>query len=305
MIPENAMTVIEITNLSKTYAHNQTPALSNISFKIFARQKVGLIGANGSGKTTLFRLLLNMLHPDSGTISIEQETDLEKVKNRLGFVAEHQEGLENFTPDEILTYSGKMSGMTNKQINARKKDLLAWAKLETYQNDLIAGFSKGMRQRLFLSLALINQPPLLLLDEPMSGLDPDSQQDFRSLLHKLEGLTILYASHQLDEVEDLCERVIIFGKGEIIRDLNMAEIEKDIFTIESSVGIQSILQQFPDITLLQVIDGRQNYTIEISASQARIQDFFSRCQDQRIPILRFKSKSGLEDLYQKYVQSRS
>ncbi len=293
---------IQVNNLTKIYPQETSPALNNVSFQINAHEKVGLIGANGSGKSTLFRLLLNILKPDQGYISIMGETDLEKTKKYLGFVGEYQEGLENFTPGEILSFSGKMSNLSKDMVSRRKKDLLAWAKLESCQNNLIAGFSKGMRQRLFLTAALVHQPQILLLDEPMSGLDPGSQNDFRKLVEGLESQTLLYASHQLSEVEDICRRVIIFRQGELIKDLNLDEFQEDIFIIESDSSILPLLEKFTDITLLQKSNRSGGLSIEISTTQKIFQIFFSTCQDKGVPIRRFKSKSILEDVYDKLVK---
>ena len=129
---------------------------------------------------------------------------VENNKNRIGFVSEYQEGLENFTPVEILKFSGEMAGMIPSKIAKRTDELLKWIALESHGEELISTFSKGMRQRLFLASALIHEPQILLLDEPMSGLDPESQNAFRVLLQNLEDFTILYASHQLSEIEDIC-----------------------------------------------------------------------------------------------------
>ena len=189
--------IIQVSHISKIYRGQTNYALENVSFNVDVKEKVGLIGANGSGKTTLFRLLLNFLRCSSGSIEILGEKNLEKTKHYIGFVSEYQEGLENFTPLEILEFSAKMAGMSPAKISGKTDELLKWTSLESHKDKLVSTLSKGMRQRLLLASALIQEPQILLLDEPMSGLDPKSQNDFLNLLQRLDNFTIIYASHQL------------------------------------------------------------------------------------------------------------
>jgi len=297
--------IIAVSNLSKSYAQQAVPAVQNISFQIYPNEKVGLIGANGSGKTTLFRLLLHLLKPDQGGITIMGHSDLEKAKGYMGYVAEHQEGLENFTPNEVLYYSGRMSLTQPDKIASRRIELLKWAGLESNQDDLIAGFSKGMRQRLFLATTLMAEPPILLLDEPMSGLDPDSQNDFLKLLGSLKSYTILYASHQLSEVEEICDRIIILQQGKIIKDLDIREQNQEIIQLEADREMLALLSRFPDIIIRTRSELKSHLKIEILADVSRFQELLTESKKLGIPIYRFKSKSILEDLYhQNYSDKR-
>ena len=289
--------VIAVSNISKSYTQQPVPALQNISFQIYPNEKVGLIGANGSGKTTLFRLLLHLLKPDQGVITIMGHSDLEKAKIYVGYVAEHQEGLENFTPNEVLNYSGRMSLTQPDKIASRRIELLKWAGLESNQDNLIAGFSKGMRQRLFLAAALIPEPPILLLDEPMSGLDPDSQNDFLKLLDALKSYTILYASHQLSEVEEICNRIIILQQGKMIKDLDIRQQNQEIIQLEADREILSLLSRFPDIIIRTKSEQENHLKIEILAGMVHFQELLTESKKLGITIFRFKSKSILEDLY--------
>jgi len=297
--------VISVLDLSKTYAQQSAPAVQNISFHIYPNEKVGLIGANGSGKTTLFRLLLHLLQPDRGSITIMGQADLERAKKYVGYVSEHQEGLENFTPNEVLNYSGRMSLTEQAKIESRRVELLKWAGLESHQHDLIAGFSKGMRQRLFLAAALIPEPQILLLDEPMSGLDPDSQNDFLTLLDTLKTYTILYASHQLPEVEEICDRIIILQGGKIVKDLDISQQIEEIILLEADLAMLPLLSRFPDIIIRSQSQRENHINIELQAGAARFQELLTESKNLGISIYRLKSKSILEDLYhQNYSGNR-
>lgn len=297
--------VISVLDLSKTYAQQSAPAVQNISFHIYPNEKVGLIGANGSGKTTLFRLLLHLLQPDRGSITMMGQADLEKAKKYVGYVSEHQEGLENFTPNEVLNYSGRMSLTEQAKIESRRVELLKWAGLESHQRDLISGFSKGMRQRLFLAAALIPEPQILLLDEPMSGLDPDSQNDFLTLLDTLKTYTILYASHQLPEVEEICDRIIILQGGKIVKDLDISQQIEEIILLEADLAMLPLLSCFPDIIIRSQSQRENHINIELQAGAARFQELLTESKKRGISIYRLKSKSILEDLYhQNYSGNR-
>ena len=174
-------TVIKVQNASKTYLHSGKPALLDVSLDIVDGERVGLVGSNGSGKTTLFRLLMNFIRPDLGTIAIKGHSNLEVARRFIGYVGESQSGLENFTPRELFESAAKMYGMNSQQSEERAKELLAFSGLGGVANDLIEGFSKGMAQRAFIGLGIVHEPDILLLDEPMSGLDQKAQDDVRVL----------------------------------------------------------------------------------------------------------------------------
>ncbi|UCF64323.1 MAG: ABC transporter ATP-binding protein [bacterium] len=300
---QNIPPPIEIVQVSKRYRGQSTFALENISIQITENEKVGLIGANGSGKTTLFRLLLNLIRCTSGYIRIRGDSDLENSKKYIGYVSEYQEGLENFTPEEILEFSGKMSGMCKTKLSERKSELYKWTGLETHHSDLISSFSKGMRQRLFLASALIHEPRILLLDEPMSGLDPKSQKDFRSLLSGLDNYTIIYASHLLSELEDICSRIIFFHQGKLVKDIKLDDFQGEIFTLDTDPGVQELILKFPHIELRNKVNFKNKMRLEIAAKPHHFQAFLAYCQTNKILIERLKSKSILEDLYSRYVDS--
>jgi ABC-2 type transport system ATP-binding protein len=295
-------TILKIQHLQKTYQHQNHPSLDDISFELSENEKVGIVGANGSGKTTLFKLILNLLIPDRGKIEFANGKNKDNQRCLIGYVPEHQQGLENFTPNELLFYAGRMSGMTKEKINQRSTELLKWTKLEKNKSELLGSFSKGMIQRLQLAIALLNEPEILLLDEPMSGLDPSGQEDLRSLLKELEEYTLLYASHNLSDIDLLCERVIFLQQGRLLQDLKLSEVEEEIYSVEADPLIEEVLQSLQNIKIRQknIREGRMN--MEFSTSIQSFQDLLDCCKKRKITIYRFRSRSILEDLYEKYVK---
>ena len=296
-------TVLKIQNLQKTYKHQTHPSLQDLSFEVSENEKLGIVGANGSGKTTLFKLILNLLIPEHGEIEFPGKTITSDHRFLIGYVPEHQSGLDNYTPQELLYYAGKMSGMLKQKISERSTELLKWTKLEKNKNELLGSFSKGMIQRLQLAIALINEPKILLLDEPMSGLDPSGQEDLRSLLKELEEYTLLYASHNLSDIDLLCDRVIFLQQGRLLQDLRLSEIEEEIYSIETDFAIKQVLKTFTDIKIREKNLRKNRLYMELSTSLQRFQDLLEACKRSKIKIYRFRSRSILEDLYEKYVKS--
>ncbi|GAB4369981.1 MAG: hypothetical protein Kow0042_11970 [Calditrichia bacterium] len=293
--------ILEFENVWKSYSKKEEVALQDITFRVTENEHVGIIGANGSGKTTLFRLILNLILPDRGTIRILGNDELEESKKYIGFVPEHQKGLESFTPEELLTFAARMHNLPPAQINKRVTELLEWVGLSSHRRELLESFSKGMIQRLQLAVSLIHEPKILLMDEPMSGLDPNGQKDLRTLLQRLNGYTLLYASHNLREVEDLCDRIIILHQGRLVSDIAVSDQNQEIFTIESSAEIVEIIASFPGVRIREKYPQGKQVKIEIVAPSSEIQKIMRECENRNIVISRIKSHTVLEELYEQYL----
>lgn len=292
---------ITIQQLCKTYPHSDKPALTDITLSMKRGEKVGLVGPNGSGKTTLLKLVINFLKPDSGKISVKGEEDLEKVHRFVGFVAESQEGLDNFTPRELFKYAALMYGMDSKQSNRRAEELLDFSGLADVANHLIAGFSKGMAQRTFISLAIIHNPEILLLDEPMSGLDPQGQHEVKSLLKKLNDKTLVYASHNLQEIEEFTASVVFLREGRIVHQLRLDEVNQEIFRIEADRRIKPLLSRIEDLQPKVLTEDSNHLEIELVTHSKAFQEFLDYCRKNDVRISRIRSRSVLDELYQKYI----
>ncbi len=295
--------IIRIENVCKTYSGSDKPALWDINLNVNHGERVGLIGSNGSGKTTLLRLLMNFIIPDEGEISIRGQRDLEKAHQFLGFVAESQEGLENFTPRELFSSVARMYGMNYSQAKKRADELLIFSGLSSVADDLMEGFSKGMAQRAFISLALMHDPDILLLDEPMSGLDPKGQNEVRNLLRKLMHKTIIYASHNLEEIEEFTSSVIFLHEGKILHRLKLNEIKQEIYLIDVDFDISPLLNRFRDLSPKVVGKNLGRVELKLTATTKEFQDFLQYCKNGGIDIYRIRSRSVLEDAYNKYIRT--
>ncbi|MDF3077184.1 MAG: transporter ATP-binding protein [Sphingobacteriaceae bacterium] len=222
--------IISIQNLNKSYGSKQV--LKNINLEIFPGQVIGYIGPNGAGKSTTVKILIGLIADFEGEVSIMgkplQENVLE-AKRAIGYVPENAEIYDVLTPMEYLDFVGKLQGMEEEQIEARAEKMLAQFGLAESMNVRMDTFSKGMRQKVLLISGLIHNPQIIILDEPLSGLDANAVilvKEIIALLAK-EGKTIFYCSHMMDVVEKVSDRIILINNGEIIANGSFEEIKQN------------------------------------------------------------------------------
>jgi len=212
---------IEVEGLR--FRYHTADVLHDISFCLERGQMVGLLGANGAGKTTTLKILTGILPPGAGRVRINgfslPEQALE-AKRIIGYVPESPGVYESLTALEYLQLIGRLREIEENRLKEKILTLLEIFDIEKQRFSRLATFSKGMRQKVLITAALLHDPPILLLDEPLTGLDVSTSLIFKDLLHALsqEGKTILYSSHILDVVEKMCNRVLIIHQGSLIAD---------------------------------------------------------------------------------------
>jgi len=204
--------------------------LHGVSFEVAAGSVAGYVGPNGAGKTTTMRLLTGALPPDAGRVTVggvDVVADPIHAKRQFGYVPEHGHVYESFTPDEYLAFIGRMHGLAEDAIRARASAHLAFWGLSDAGSRSMTGFSKGMKQKVLISAALLHDPPVLLLDEPLGGLDAHAVLQTRALLRTLaaRGRTIFYSSHLLDAVEKVADLVVVIRDGAILQTGSPEEIK--------------------------------------------------------------------------------
>jgi ABC-2 type transport system ATP-binding protein len=207
---------IKTSHLRKEY--DKVIALSALDLEIPEGEICGLIGPNGAGKSTLLKILSTVIRPDFGLASVSGfgvETNVLEVRRRVGFMPDFFALYENMTSEDFLVYFALAYGMPPDKIKPRVDELLALVNLTDKRNEMISGLSRGMKQRLVFVKTLIHDPPVLLLDEPLSGLDPKARIEMRESLRSLKkmGKTIIVSSHILAELSDFCSYVVILEKG--------------------------------------------------------------------------------------------
>jgi ABC-2 type transport system ATP-binding protein len=221
-------TVIEVQNLS--FCYEGFEALHSVSFCLRRGEIAGLLGPNGAGKTTAIKILAGILCAGSGRVVVggfelpEQHLDAKKI---IGYVPEAAGVYESLSGTEFLELSGRLHGIEEKTLQNRICVLLEAFELDAGRGLRLAGYSKGMRQKILLSAALLHDPEILILDEPLSGLDVTTSILIKDLLAAVaaRGKTVLYSSHVLDVVEKVCHRALIIDRGHLVADAPVEELK--------------------------------------------------------------------------------
>ena len=218
MANDNLMPAIEVKGLRKVY--KQLVAVDDVSFTMYRGEAFGFLGPNGAGKSTVVKMLTGLVAPTRGSIRIlGLPVSDREARRRIGYLPELPSFHRWLQAKEFLEFHGRLYGLRGMQLEKRCQEVLALVGLAGRDRQKLGTFSKGMMQRIGLAQALINRPDLVLLDELVSGLDPVGQRDMRDLLRHLksEGMSIFLNSHQLADVEALCDRVAIINEGRILK----------------------------------------------------------------------------------------
>lgn len=216
------MKPIEVEDLTKYYG--DFCAVDHIDFDVGAGEFFGFLGPNGAGKTTTIRMMTGLSTPSKGTVRImgfDISKDPFEAKERFGVVPEASNIYEDLTAWENLSFAGELYGISRSERRRRAEELLDAFDLSEFKDKKVKGFSKGMRRKVTLSMAMIHSPDILFLDEPTSGLDPISAGDFDALIMALQetlGLTVFMVTHDLDSLYTACDRIIALADGKVIAE---------------------------------------------------------------------------------------
>lgn len=229
--------IIEIQDLNKVYKKNfkKIHALKSVSFKVEKNKILGILGPNGAGKTTLLKIITGITSPEKNptTLKLLDSSDIKSIRHRIGFLPENPEFPKNISAAELLKFSLNISGTSFNREHIDK--LLKKVNLFHEKNERVKNFSKGMLQRIGIAQAIAHSPELLILDEPMSGLDPPGRRMVTDIIDAYfqEGKTILFSTHNLDDIEALCTDVIVLNKGEILLEKSLSDLrQKSTYKIE-------------------------------------------------------------------------
>lgn len=219
--------MLKLENVRKTYG--SLVAVDNLSFSVKNGEIFGLLGENGAGKTTTFRMIMGLLEPDKGKITLDGKKIDYKVTDKIGFVTEERSLLTKLTVKEMIEYYGVLKGMDESDIDKKLDYWLQKFEITEYKNKKIKELSKGNQQKIQFISAVINDPKLLILDEPFTGLDPINVNLLKDAVKELQkkGCSIIFSSHQMEYIEDFCEQLIILVHGRAILNGSLDEIKEN------------------------------------------------------------------------------
>ncbi len=220
-ITEKQEILLSLRDVQKSYRGHA--ALRGISLQLFAGELLGFLGPNGAGKTTMIRCISGLLSPDSGRIELH---DHDGSRSRLGIVPQNLAIYLDLTVEQNLQVFGRLEGVPRRELSARIRDVLNWAMLTDRRRSLAKQLSGGMQRRLNIACSVLHRPNILLLDEPTVGVDPQSRERIYDMIRELAdgGAAILLTTHQLDEVQTRCDRVVVIDRGTIIATGTVAEL---------------------------------------------------------------------------------
>jgi len=239
--------MLKLENVSKSYDSGNIKAVDNVSFEVKPGEIFGFLGPNGAGKTTTLKMIVGLLKPDEGKIFInglDFEEDSLEVKKMISYVPDNHEVYERLTGIEYLNFMGDMYGISKDVRSKKTNEYLELFELKDAASDLIKSYSHGMKQKIVLIGALLNDPEIFILDEPLVGLDPKSAFKLKELMRQRcnEGKSVFFSTHVLEVAEKLCDRIAIIRKGQIISCGTMEELR------QQSESTQSLENIFLELT---------------------------------------------------------
>lgn len=294
-----------VENLTKEYGAQK--AVNNISFEVRAGGIVGFLGPNGAGKSTTLKIATSYLPPTSGRVVVggfDVQANPMAVKKITGYLPEHNPLYLDLFVHEYLGFVGKLYGLGGQALKKRVAEIVSLCGLTLEQNKRIGSLSKGYRQRLGLAQALIHDPAVLILDEPTSGLDPNQLVEIRKLISDISvNKTVIFSTHIMQEVEAICERVVVINRGEIVANDTLENLlrQKDhqtnvVAEFETQVDIVE-MERLPGVS--RVVDlGQCRYRIEIQAGVDIRPEIFRYAADHRLSLIGLKQEgNSLENVF--------
>ncbi len=266
--------VLRVRELVKTFRigflRKKVEAVRGVSFEVRPHEIFGLLGPNGAGKTTTIKTILRLIFPTSGSIELFGKPVARGSMERVGYMPENPYVYQYLRPTEFLDLCGRLVGMDRSERRERADEMITRVGLDHARDRPIGKFSKGMMQRVGLAQALMHDPEVLILDEPMSGLDPLGRKEIRDLLleQKRAGKTLIFTSHILSDVEVLCDRVVILQQGKVAAEGKLSELLRDAHSVEVELReVSSELVQRLASMGLDLHEAESRWLVRVSEGQ--------------------------------------
>ena len=298
------MTALSVENVSKRF--DTTLAVDGLSFSVPEGQVFGFLGGNGAGKTTTLRMILDIIRPSSGKISVLGRTPGRENSAAIGFLPEERGLYRQMSAIDTITYFGRLKGMTPADARSEGMALLERFGLAANAKSTIDKLSKGMAQKVQLATAVVNRPRLLLLDEPFSGLDPVNQRLLEDEIRRASagGATVVFSTHVMQHAERLCERLLLLAKGRKKFEGTLDEA-RAILPARLSVVARDSVSALPGVKSCtpagSAADGWQEWDIQLETGIAP-GDILQLCTERSLPLRRFEERrASLHDVFLQMV----
>lgn len=303
----NFMSIIKVKNISKRF--NDKLVLDNISYEVKEGEIFGFIGPNGAGKSTLINIMTSLLTPDNGTIEIcgyDILTEPIKAKECMGYVPQELALMEDLNAYDNLEFFGALYGLKGKLLKERIAEALKVTGLEETRKQKVKKFSGGMKRRLNIAVSILHHPKVLILDEPTVGVDPQSRNHIFSFIKNIckeWGTTVIYTSHYMEEIEELCKRVFIIDLGKEVSYGDREEIKASVFSnnkviIETQeIGGETIMK-LKNVEGIDKVSDKDNVLTLTIDSKFKLASVLSLLEKERVNIKKISyEEAKLEDVF--------
>jgi len=276
--------------------------VNRVSFEVHPGEVFALLGPNGAGKTTLIRMITDILRPDEGTILLDDHPVRDTAQGRIAYLPEERGLYRRSKVIDVLEYYGELKGLKPAEARATAKRLLERVELKDWADKQVQSLSKGMQQKAQLCTTLIGEPRLMILDEPFSGLDPVNVQLFEEILEerRAAGTTVLLSTHQMDKVEQVCDRALMINRGHMVLYGKVADLRRQYSDHAVVVRAEGALDGLPGVKAVEAFNGDRKLTLEPGARHEAV---LRAMIDRGVAIESFALATlPLEDIFVKVVR---
>jgi ABC-2 type transport system ATP-binding protein len=294
-----AMLAVEVSHITKSFA--EKTVVDDLSFSVAQGEILGLIGPNGAGKTTTIRMMMDIIKPDAGLVTIFGEKLGEATKNKLGYLPEERGLYKKLKVIDSIYYLASLKGMDRRAVNEKAGQLLGQTGMLTHQSKKIEELSKGMGQIIQFIITIIHDPQLVILDEPFASLDPVNTELLKGMVIDLknQGKAVILSTHQMNQVEELCDRILMVNKGHSVLYGNLAEIKSRYQNNSVFVDFEGELGEIPGVAGTRTHRGHVELLLD---GKTTPQQLLERLVNGGLAIKRFEIASPpLNEIFLKVV----